>query len=108
LRRKRRLRSFLASQPHSKGSRRIRTRKWLCCPARRRSLHSGREKQQLGKRRMSRLRRLDQLLASLGHGSRREVRALINGGRVAVSGAVARKHDLKVDAAAVLVNGEPL
>ncbi len=54
------------------------------------------------------MRRLDQLLASLGHGSRREVRALIAHGQVTVCGAVARESDAKVDAHHVLVSGEPL
>jgi len=54
------------------------------------------------------MRRLDQLLSSLGHGSRREVRALIDDGKVTVAGEVAGKPDRKVDACDVLVRGEPL
>jgi 16S rRNA pseudouridine516 synthase len=57
---------------------------------------------------MPTLRRLDQLLASLGHGSRREVRALIDDGRVTVGGAVAKKHDAKVRAGEVRVEGREL
>lgn len=54
------------------------------------------------------MRRLDQLLASLGHGSRREVRALIDAGAVTVGGRVADRGDLKANPRDVLVNGEPL
>jgi 16S rRNA pseudouridine516 synthase len=54
------------------------------------------------------MRRLDQLLASLGHGSRREVRALIEAGNVTVAGVIATKPDCKVDAHEVLVDGQPL
>ncbi len=52
--------------------------------------------------------RLDQLLASLGHGSRREVRALMDAGKVTVAGVVARKHDVKANAHDVLVDGMAL
>jgi 16S rRNA pseudouridine516 synthase len=51
---------------------------------------------------------LDQLLASLGHGTRREVRALVQAGRVQVAGELAREHDQRVDPAQVLVDGQPL
>ena len=54
------------------------------------------------------LRRLDQILASLGHGSRREVRGLIDDGRVTVGGALADDPGAKVLASAVRVDGEPL
>jgi 16S rRNA pseudouridine516 synthase len=54
------------------------------------------------------MRRLDQLLASLGYGSRREVRELIDRGCVSIGGAVAGKFDAKVDAREVLVDGQPL
>lgn len=53
-------------------------------------------------------RRLDQLLASLGHGSRREVRELVDRGQVTVNGVMADDPGLKVSAAQVLVDGEPL
>jgi 16S rRNA pseudouridine516 synthase len=52
--------------------------------------------------------RLDQLLASLGYGSRREVRALIEVGRVTVFGVVTKKHDVKASAQDVLVDGVAL
>ncbi|MCE9520419.1 MAG: rRNA pseudouridine synthase [Verrucomicrobia bacterium] len=52
--------------------------------------------------------RLDQLLASLGYGSRREVRALIDEGKVTVAGVVAKKHDAKANAHDVLVDGMAL
>jgi 16S rRNA pseudouridine516 synthase len=54
------------------------------------------------------LRRLDQLLANLGHGSRREVREIIRGGMVTVRGAVEDDPGAKVDAQEVLVEGRPL
>ena len=54
------------------------------------------------------LRRLDQVLASLGHGSRREVRELITAGRVTVDGVVADDPGLKVRAAAVRLDGAAL
>ncbi len=57
---------------------------------------------------MSTLRRLDQLLASLGYGSRREVRALVGAGRVTVKEEVATHHDTKVEARDVLFDGAPL
>jgi 16S rRNA pseudouridine516 synthase len=53
------------------------------------------------------LRRLDQLLANLGHGSRREVRELIQGGVVTVAGKVLDDPGAKVDAKDVLVEGVP-
>jgi 16S rRNA pseudouridine516 synthase len=53
-------------------------------------------------------RRLDQLLANLGHGSRREVRELIQAGRVTVRGEVEADPGAKVDAQDVLVEGEAL
>lgn len=52
--------------------------------------------------------RLDQLLASLGYGSRREANALIDAGAVTVAGIVADDGGQKVDPAAVCVDGEPL
>ncbi len=52
--------------------------------------------------------RLDQLLASLGYGSRREVHALIDDGRVTVRGTHAGNVGEKVLAANVLVDGAAL
>lgn len=54
------------------------------------------------------MRRLDQLLSSLGYCSRREAAAVVKAGRVTVNGAVATKADLKVDPHSVLFDGEPL
>jgi 16S rRNA pseudouridine516 synthase len=54
------------------------------------------------------LRRLDQLLSSLGHGSRREAREVIRNGLVTVAGSVEEDPGAKVDARSVLVEGEPL
>jgi 16S rRNA pseudouridine516 synthase len=54
------------------------------------------------------MRRLDQLLSSLGYASRREVPALVKAGRVCVDGVPAKKADVRVDAAAVTLDGEPL
>ncbi len=52
--------------------------------------------------------RLDQLLASLGYGSRREAHALIAAGAVTVAGKDARDGAQKVLPGEVLVHGEPL
>ncbi len=52
--------------------------------------------------------RLDQLLASLGYGSRREVRALVAAGHVTVRGAPARDAGQKILPAEVRVDGGPL
>lgn len=54
------------------------------------------------------MRRLDQLLSSLGYASRREVQALVKAGRVQINGAPATKSDLRVDPATVTLDGEPL
>ncbi len=54
------------------------------------------------------MRRLDQLLANLGYCSRREARAWLGAGRVTVEGAVVRDPGLRVDPAAVLIEGEPV
>ncbi|HLP03160.1 MAG TPA: pseudouridine synthase [Opitutaceae bacterium] len=54
------------------------------------------------------LRRLDQILASLGYGSRREVRDLIDAGRVTVDGKLADDPGAKARPAAVRLDGEPL
>jgi 16S rRNA pseudouridine516 synthase len=56
----------------------------------------------------SAMRRLDQLLASLGYGSRREVAAWVKGGRVAVRGAAERDTGARVEPQDVTVDGEPL
>lgn len=53
-------------------------------------------------------RRLDQLLSNLGYCSRREVRAWLKSGRVAVAGKVADDPGVKPSPAAVRVDGEPL
>ena len=53
-------------------------------------------------------RRLDQLLAATGHGSRHEVRDLIRAGLVTVRGQTADDPGLKAEAGDVLVEGEPL
>jgi 16S rRNA pseudouridine516 synthase len=53
-------------------------------------------------------RRLDQLLANLGHGSRREVRDFIQAGLVTVRGDVEYDPGAKVNAEDVLVEGTPL
>lgn len=52
--------------------------------------------------------RLDQLLANLGYGSRREVRALVDAGRVTVLGRPAGHAGEKVSVAEVRVDGAPL
>jgi 16S rRNA pseudouridine516 synthase len=52
--------------------------------------------------------RLDQTLASLGYGSRREVRGLLDAGRVTVRGEIADDPSEKVIPAEVRVDGEPL
>ncbi|MFT3830494.1 MAG: pseudouridine synthase [Opitutaceae bacterium] len=54
------------------------------------------------------LRRLDQILASLGYGSRRDVRELIDAGRITVDGTVADDPGAKARPAAVRLDGEPL
>lgn len=54
------------------------------------------------------LRRLDQFLANLGYCSRREARAWIETGRVAVGGQAADDPGQRVSAASVRVDGEPL
>src|SRR6187431_1649595 len=54
------------------------------------------------------LRRLDQLLANLGHGSRREVRELIHAGMVTVGGEIEDDPGARVQAREVLVEGTPL
>lgn len=54
------------------------------------------------------MRRLDQILASLGYGSRREVHALVADGRVTVSGEVVEDASRKFEPADVRVDGERL
>jgi 16S rRNA pseudouridine516 synthase len=57
---------------------------------------------------MSQPRRLDQLLANLGYGSRREVRDLVERGNVEVRGQTCYEIDLRVDSADVTFRGQPL
>lgn len=52
--------------------------------------------------------RLDQLLASLGYGSRREAGFLLRAGRVTAAGQPVKDGALRLDPAAVRVDGEPL
>lgn len=52
--------------------------------------------------------RLDQLLASLGYGSRREARVLVASGRVAVRGNASDDFEERVDPGDVRVDGEAL
>ncbi|PTX95833.1 pseudouridine synthase [Opitutus sp. ER46] len=53
-------------------------------------------------------RRLDQILASLGYGSRREVHGLVDEGRVTVGGTRADDAAAKVEPGQVRIDGEPL
>ena len=53
------------------------------------------------------MRRLDQLLASLGYCSRREARAWVRAGRVTVRGRVAEDFGEKIFPAEVRIDGEP-
>ena len=57
---------------------------------------------------MDTLRRLDQILASLGYCSRRDARKLIAAGRVAVAGMVQDDPGAKAAPAAVWLDGAPL
>lgn len=54
------------------------------------------------------MRRLDQLLSSLGYCSRREAVSVVKAGRVKLDGVVLTKADAKVDPHAVSIDGEPL
>lgn len=54
------------------------------------------------------MRRLDQLLSSIGYSSRREVPSLIKQGRITISGTPASRADQRVDPDSVLFDGEPL
>jgi 16S rRNA pseudouridine516 synthase len=53
------------------------------------------------------MRRIDQLLASLGYGTRREVREWIRAGRVTVRGAPERDPGASVEPGDVRIDGEP-
>lgn len=57
---------------------------------------------------MKKLRRLDQLLSSLGYSSRREADRFLRDHDVTLAGEPARRADEKVDPAEVLIDGEPL
>ena len=57
---------------------------------------------------MKPLRRLDQILASLGYGSRRNVRKFIADGRVTIAGVVQEDPGSKAAAHAVQLDGTPL
>ncbi len=57
---------------------------------------------------MSKPRRLDQMLASLGYGSRREAMGLVDRGNVTVRGVVVTEPEHKAISSDVLVRGEPL
>jgi 16S rRNA pseudouridine516 synthase len=52
--------------------------------------------------------RLDQLLASLGYGSRREVREWIDAGRVTAGGGPEKDPGVRVEPGDVRIDGEPL
>jgi 16S rRNA pseudouridine516 synthase len=52
--------------------------------------------------------RIDQLLASLGYGTRKEVREAVDAGRVTVGGAPASDPSDRADPGAVRIDGEPL
>lgn len=54
------------------------------------------------------MRRLDQILASLGYGSRREAHALVDDGHVTVRGAPVDDASMKVEPSEVRVDDEPL
>jgi 16S rRNA pseudouridine516 synthase len=54
------------------------------------------------------MRRLDQLLSSLGYCSRREAMSVVTAGRVKLDGVILTKADAKVDPHAVTIDGEPL
>ncbi len=54
------------------------------------------------------MRRLDQLLSSLGYCSRREAMALVKAGRVKWNGMIVAKADQRVDPHAVTLDDEPL
>ena len=54
------------------------------------------------------MRRLDQLLSSLGYCSRREVVGLVKAGRVKLNGVALTKADQRVDPHTITLDGEPL
>ena len=54
------------------------------------------------------LRRLDQVLSSLGYATRRGAAAFVQEGRVKLDGEVVDRHDLRVDIQRVTVNDQPL
>ncbi len=54
------------------------------------------------------MRRLDQLLSSLGYCSRREAAALVKSGRVKQNGIALTKADQRIDAHTITLDGEPL
>jgi 16S rRNA pseudouridine516 synthase len=54
------------------------------------------------------MRRLDQLLSSLGYCSRREAMAFVKEGRVKLDGLVLKRSDQRVDSALVTVDDQPL
>jgi 16S rRNA pseudouridine516 synthase len=53
------------------------------------------------------MRRIDQLLASLGYGSRRQIRDWMDAGRITVRGVRERDPGMRVVAADVQIDGEP-
>lgn len=57
---------------------------------------------------MAKLKRLDQLLTSLGYGSRREAQGMVYRGQITVKGEVVDRPDTKVAAEDVQVKGQPL
>ncbi len=56
------------------------------------------------------MERLDKILSNLGHGSRKEVKAMVKNGLVEVNGVTAKKSDMKIDTDndIVVVDGEEL
>ena len=55
-----------------------------------------------------RFARLDQLIASLGYGSRRDVEGFIRQARLQVTGVTKLSSDLRLDPALIRFDGEPL
>ena len=53
------------------------------------------------------MRRLDQLLASLGYGSRRDVRSWVEEGRITIKGVVADDPGTRAEPSDVRIDGEP-
>ncbi|MDB6119056.1 MAG: rsuA [Verrucomicrobiaceae bacterium] len=54
------------------------------------------------------LRRLDQVLSSLGYASRRGAASYVAEGHVKIAGEFAERHDIRVDIRQVMVDDEPL